>query len=139
MTTVYVRYMIKLQGSSELNWHRLKTCLQANNTEQMLFCLVALNMLEIKYFRTLLGIKECQMLISYKSHWKWFCSYMMTTKKIKKLLTTVFVWIELQNLRIPPKVLSYALATVSTATIECMYIYNNVLSTNVSVYNTKCM
>lgn len=60
-------------------------------------------------------------------------------KKIKKLLTTVFVWIEPQDIRIPPKVLSYALATVSTATIECMYIYNNVLSTNVSVYNTKCM
>lgn len=57
----------------------------------------------------------------------------------KKLLTTVFVWIEPQDIRIPPKVLSYALATVSTSTIECMYIYNNVLSTNVSVYNTKCM
>lgn len=41
-------------------------------------------------------------------------------KKIKKLLTTVFVWIELQDIRIPPKVLSYALATVSTSTIECM-------------------
>lgn len=41
-------------------------------------------------------------------------------KKIKKLLTTVFVWIEPQNIRIPPKVLSYALATVSTSTIECM-------------------
>lgn len=41
-------------------------------------------------------------------------------KKIKKLLTTVFVWIELQDIRIPPKVLSYALATVSTTTIECM-------------------
>lgn len=57
----------------------------------------------------------------------------------KNLLTTVFVWIEPQNIRIPPKVLSYALATVSTTTIECMYIYNNVLSTNVSVYNTKCI
>lgn len=41
-------------------------------------------------------------------------------KKIKKLLTTVFVWIELQDIRIPPKVLSYALATVSTSTIECL-------------------
>lgn len=83
MTTVNVRYIIKLQCSSELKWHWLKTCLQTNNTEQMLICLVALKMLEIKCFRTLLGIKECQMLISYKSHWKWFCSYMMTTKKKK--------------------------------------------------------
>lgn len=41
-------------------------------------------------------------------------------KKIKKLLTTVFVWIEPQDIRIPPKVLSYALATVSTSTTECM-------------------
>lgn len=118
MTTVNVRYIIKLQCSSELKWHWLKTCLQTNNTEQMLICLVALKMLEIKCFRTLLGIKECQMLISYKSHWKWFCSYMMTKKN--KLLTTVFVWIEPQNIRIPPKVLSYAHATVSTSTIECM-------------------
>lgn len=55
--------------------------------------------------------------------------------KKKKLLTTVFVWIEPQNIRIPTKVLSYALATVSTSTTECMYIYisSNVLSTNVSV------
>lgn len=44
-------------------------------------------------------------------------------KKIKKLLTTVFVWIEPQDIRIPPKVLSYALATVSTATIECLCVY----------------
>lgn len=133
-----MRYMIKLQGSSELNWHRLKTCLQANNTEQMLFCLVALKMLEIKCFRTLLGIKECQMLISYKSHWKWFCSYMMTTtKKIKKLLTTVFVWIEPQNIRIPPKVLSYALATVSTSTIECLCVYIYIYQC--SVHECKCI
>lgn len=124
MTTVYVRYMLKLQGSSELNWHRLKTCLQANNTEQMLFCLVALKMLEIKYFRTLLGIKECQMLISYKSHWKWFCSCMMTKKKINKIKIKIidysFCLDRAQDIRIPPKVLSYALATVSTSTIECM-------------------
>lgn len=54
-------------------------------------------------------------------------------------MTTVFACIEPQDEMVPPKVHYYALATVSTTTIECMYIYNNVLSTNVSVYNTKCM
>lgn len=48
----------------------------------------------------------------------------------KKIVTTVFACIEPQDEMVPPKVHYYALATVSL---------HNVLSTNVSVYNTKCM